>query len=63
MLDLESFAYPSKLLPVQAYVASVPPSEVPILENLSKAILEYVYSAPALVQLVQYKIDALKKKP
>jgi hypothetical protein len=39
-------------------------AEVPSLEALSKAILEYVYSAPALVQLVQTKIDALKtKKP
>lgn len=39
-------------------------AEMPILEGLSKAILEYVYSAPALVQLVQSKIDALKgKKP
>jgi len=39
-------------------------SEIPILESLSNAILEYVYSAPALVQLVQSKIDALKgKKP
>lgn len=39
-------------------------AEVPILESLSKAILEYVYSAPALVHLVKSKIDALKvKKP
>ena len=37
-------------------------AEIPILESLSKAILEYVYSAPALVQLVQAKIDALKTK-
>lgn len=37
-------------------------SEVPILESLSKAILEYVYSAPALVKLVQSKIDKLKSK-
>lgn len=37
-------------------------AEVPILEELSKAILEYVYSAPALVQLVQSKIDAIKLK-
>ena len=35
-------------------------AEVPILEGLSRAILEYVYSAPALVQLVQTKIDELK---
>lgn len=35
-------------------------AEVPILEALSKAILEYVYSAPALIQLVQTKIDSLK---
>lgn len=37
-------------------------AEVPILDDLSKAILEYVYSAPALVQLVQLKIEKLKKK-
>ncbi|MCL1089634.1 DUF4145 domain-containing protein [Shewanella profunda] len=37
-------------------------AEIPILESLSNAILEYVYSAPALVQLVQSKIDALKEK-
>ena len=45
-----------------ADLGELTPAEVPILENLSKAILEYVYSAPALVQLVQSKIDALKKK-
>lgn len=39
-------------------------AEIPILEDLSKAILEYVYSAPALVKQVQLKIDSLKlKKP
>lgn len=39
-------------------------AEVPILEDLIKAILEYVYSAPALVQIVQLRIDELKtKKP
>ena len=37
-------------------------AEIPILEDLSKAILEYVYSAPALVQLVQSKIDTFKLK-
>lgn len=47
-----------------ANLGELTPAEVPILEGLSKAILEYVYSAPALVQLVQSKIDALKaKKP
>lgn len=37
-------------------------AEVPILEALSKAILEYVYAAPALIQLVQTKIDSLKTR-
>ena len=37
-------------------------SEVPILEALNKAILEYIYSAPALVQVVQSKIDEYKAK-
>ncbi len=39
-------------------------AEIPILEALIKAILEYVYSAPNLVQLVQSKIEAMKaQKP
>lgn len=37
-------------------------AEVPILESLSKAILEYVYAAPALVALVQKKIDSFTTK-
>lgn len=37
-------------------------AEIPILEGLSKAILEYVYSAPALVEHVQSKINVLKGK-
>ena len=37
-------------------------AEVPILESLIKAILEYVYAAPALVALVQKKIDLFKPK-
>jgi len=37
-------------------------SEIPILESLIIAILEYVYSAPLKVTLVQQKLDALKKK-
>jgi len=35
-------------------------SEIPILESLSKAILEYVYSAPALMTSVQEKLAAIK---
>jgi hypothetical protein len=35
-------------------------AEIPTLESLSKAILEYVYSAPTLLRLVQEKIDGLK---
>ena len=35
-------------------------SEIPILEALNRAILEYVYSAPTLIESVQEKIDALK---
>ena len=35
-------------------------SEIPILESLSKAILEYVYSAPTLMASVQEKLTAIK---
>ncbi len=37
--------------------------EVPILEALIKAILEYVYSAPALIQEAQSRIDEFNAKP
>ncbi len=36
--------------------------EVPILNSLAKAILEYVYSAPHLAQLAQNKLDMLRKR-
>ncbi len=35
-------------------------SELPILETLIRAVLEYVYAAPAMVTSVQSKIDELK---
>ena len=36
--------------------------EVPILEDLCRAILEYVYSAPHLAQLAQNRVTALATK-
>jgi hypothetical protein len=36
--------------------------EVPILSSLTKAILEYVYSAPHLANIAEEKLDKLKKK-
>jgi hypothetical protein len=36
--------------------------EIPILNNLSKAIIEYVYSAPYLANLAQKRLMDLKKK-
>jgi hypothetical protein len=37
-------------------------SEIPILDDLCRAILEYVYSAPALVARVQERLDGLRAK-
>lgn len=45
-----------------ADLGELTPAEVPTLENLIKAILEYVYAAPAMVSRVQEKLDALKAK-
>lgn len=36
------------------------PAEVPILDDLCRAILEYVYTTPALIKQVQARIDSLK---
>ena len=38
------------------------PAEVPILDDLCRAILEYVYTTPALIQQVQTRINNLKKE-
>lgn len=38
------------------------PTEVPVLEDLCRAILEYVYTVPALIRRVQSRIDSLKTK-
>ena len=36
--------------------------EIPILDDLCHAILEYVYTAPALVQKVEKKLESLKQQ-
>lgn len=65
---------PSKLLPVadklrifrnlgaHAFLGGLTDNEVPILENLSRAILEYVYSAPFLVEQAKIALDKLHKR-
>jgi uncharacterized protein DUF4145 len=45
-----------------AVLGDLTPAEIPILDDLSRAILEYVYSAPALAQQAQDRFNALKKK-
>lgn len=36
-------------------------AEIPILEDLTRAVLEYVYSAPFLAKLAEDRLNALKK--
>jgi len=45
-----------------ADLGELTPVEVPILEDLCRAILEYVYTAPALISKVQSRIDNLKSE-
>lgn len=44
-----------------ATLGELTPGEIPILDNLCKAILEYVYSAPFLVTQAKKRVEALKK--
>lgn len=37
-------------------------AEIPVLDDLCRAILEYVYSAPDLVERVKVRIDELRSK-
>lgn len=37
--------------------------EIPVLDSLCKAILEYVYTGPLLIQNVASKIERIKRKP
>lgn len=43
-----------------ADLGSLTDSEIPVLEALCKAVLEYVYEAPRLLREVQTRIDAIK---
>lgn len=45
-----------------ADLGSLTDEEVPILNDLCRAVLEYVYSAPELIQNAKMKYDAIKKK-
>jgi hypothetical protein len=45
-----------------AALGDLTPGEVPILEDLTRAILEYVYSAPALAEAAVKSLAGMKKK-
>lgn len=42
--------------------AALTDAEVPVLDNLTRAILEYVYSAPLLAQEAEDRLKALKER-
>lgn len=44
-----------------ADLGNLTPAEVPVLDDLCRAILEYVYTAPRLIERVELRIRALKK--
>jgi hypothetical protein len=44
-----------------AELGELTPAEVPVLDDLCRAILEYVYTAPRLIDQVRLKLDKLKK--
>ena len=44
-----------------ADLGDLPAEAAPVLEGLCKAILEYVYVAPKLIEQVSYLIEELKK--
>lgn len=43
-----------------ADLGELTPKEVPVLESLCKAILEYVYTAPALIEAAKERVEQLK---
>lgn len=44
-----------------ADLGDLTPDEVPILDDLCRAVLEYVYTAPRLIERVSQRIEDLKK--
>jgi hypothetical protein len=46
-----------------ADLGELTPAELPVLDNLTRAILEYVYSAPLLASEAAERFAELKKKP
>ena len=45
-----------------AWVGELSPAEVPILDSLCRAILEYVYSAPHLVEQAEARLNHLREQ-
>lgn len=45
-----------------AVLGELTQDEIPIVNNLTKAILEYVYSAPHLAHIAEEKLNKLRKK-
>ncbi len=46
-----------------ADLGSLTKAEIPFLESLSNAVLEYLYEAPRMVEQAQARLAALKSKP
>jgi hypothetical protein len=44
-----------------ADLGKLTPAEVPVLDDLCRAILEYVYTAPKLIEQVELRLKELKK--
>ncbi|MEW5952499.1 MAG: type II toxin-antitoxin system HicA family toxin [Bacillota bacterium] len=52
----------SRLVTVPVHSGETTKDEIPVLQTLCEAILEYVYQAPALVERMALRIEELKLK-
>jgi hypothetical protein len=46
-----------------ADLGDLTPAEVPVLDALCRAVLEYIYTAPKLIEQVEKRIEDLKNSP
>lgn len=62
MVDVSSGLRKLRNIGAHADLGELSSADLPVLDGLTRAILEYVYSAPLLIEETEKRLDKLKKK-
>jgi hypothetical protein len=63
LVDVASGLRRLRNIAAHANLGELTPAELPVLDDLTRAILEYVYSAPALANEAQRRFEQVRQRP